>query len=221
MFILINKEQGNSSFQVIAALRKITGIKKIGHAGTLDPIAEGLLIVAIGRESTRKINQFVNLDKEYLAQLCLGKKTDTYDREGKIIDEYKAKDPNLKEIQSALKYFKGEIEQVPPMYSAKKYKGKKLYELARKGIEIKRQACLINISDIEILNYRWPNLKLKVNCSKGTYIRSLVYDLGEKLKTGAYLTELKRTRIGNYNIKSAYKLSDLNSNNWQDKIIKI
>lgn len=221
MYILINKAKGISSFKAVAYLRKVTNIRKIGHAGTLDPMAEGLLIVAIGRESTRRINQFAKLDKEYIANIYLGKSTDTYDKEGKILREYTGKAIDLKEIEKVIKSFLGEIEQIPPMYSAKKYKGKKLYELARKGIEVKRKASIVNILEIEILNYQWPNLEIRVKCSKGTYIRSLAKDIGDKLKTGAYLEELKRTRIGNYTLNSAYSLNDINTNNWQTKIIKI
>ncbi len=221
MYILINKGKGISSFQVVASLRKITVIRKIGHAGTLDPMAEGLLIVAIGRESTKEINQFVNLDKEYVANIYLGKSTDTYDREGKILSEYQGKEVKLVQIKKIIKSFIGEIEQIPPMYSAKKHKGKKLYELARKGIEIERKAALVNIKAIEILDYKWPNLEIKVKCSKGTYIRSLAHDLGCKLKTGAYLQELKRTKIGDYDLDSAHRLEEVSVNNWQDRIIKI
>lgn len=221
MYILINKAKDISSFKAVAYLRKVTNIRKIGHAGTLDPMAEGLLIVAIGRESTKRINQFVKLDKEYIANIYLGKSTDTYDKEGKILSEYKGKASELKEIEKVIKSFLGEIEQIPPMYSAKKYKGKKLYELARKGIEVKRKASIVNILEIEILNYQWPNLEIRVKCSKGTYIRSLAKDIGDKLKTGAYLQELKRTRIGNYTLNSAYSLNDIKANNWQTKIIKI
>lgn len=221
MYILINKAKDISSFKAVAYLRKVTNIRKIGHAGTLDPMAEGLLIVAIGRESTKRINQFVKLDKEYIANIYLGKSTDTYDKEGKILSEYKGKASELKEIEKVIKSFLGEIEQIPPMYSAKKHKGKKLYELARKGIEVKRKASIVNILEVETLNYQWPNLEIRVKCSKGTYIRSLAKDIGDKLKTGAYLQELKRTRIGNYTLSSAYSLNDIKANNWQTKIIKI
>ncbi len=221
MFILINKDKNISSFKVITYLRKITGIRKIGHAGTLDPIAEGLLIVAIGRESTRQIGQFVNLDKEYIAQIYLGKTSDTYDKEGKVLSQYKGRALELKDIKKGLINFKGEIEQIAPMYSAKKHKGQKLYELARKGLEVERRPSLINIKEIEILNYKWPNLMIRVNCSKGTYIRSLAYDLGNKLKTGAYLQELKRTRVGDYKLASAFKMKDITAENWQNKLIKI
>lgn len=221
MFILINKQTGISSFKVISILRKTTGVRKIGHAGTLDPIASGLLIVAIGRESTKRLSHFMNLEKEYLASVYLGKNTDTYDREGKIVSEYSGKDIEIKEIKKAISSFIGQIEQIPPMFSAKKYKGKKLYELARKGVEVDRKASLVDIKEIKILKYKWPNLKFRVQCSKGTYIRSLAYDLGKTLKTGAYLKELVRTKIGKHDLKSAYQLKEISEDNWQSKTIKI
>jgi len=221
-FILINKPSGPTSHDVIDKLRRITGIKKIGHAGTLDPFAHGLLIVAIGREATREIDRFVKLDKEYVADLYLGATTDTYDREGKI--SYKVESKKLKvidknKIKKILKKFIGKQKQVPPMYSAKKIKGKKLYELARKGIEIQREAVEIMIYELEIRSYEWPRLKIKVKCSSGTYIRSLAYDVGEVLGCGAYLEELERTAIGKLKLSEAVSVKELDDKSWENKLI--
>ncbi len=212
-FILINKNSGPSSHDIIYKLRKITNIKKIGHAGTLDPIASGLMIVAIGREATKKIDEFVKLDKLYKADIILGKKTDTYDREGKTLKEYYGKKIKRKDIKKEILKLKKSTTQIPPMYSAKKIKGKKLYELARKNIEIERVPQKIKIYKIKIKKYSWPHLKLEIHCSSGTYIRSLVNDLGENLSCGAYLKELQRIKIGKYNIKNSKKIKKLNKKN--------
>jgi len=217
-FILINKLPGPTSHTIINQLRRITSIKKIGHAGTLDPFASGLLLVAIGRESTKKINQFVKLDKEYIATAYLGATTNTYDREGEIQKYNYTKMPDQKEIENILKKFIGKQKQIPPMFSAKKIKGKKLYELARKGIEIKRQPSDIEIFSIEFLEYHWPMLKIKVHCSSGTYIRTLAHDIGQALGCGAYLEELERISIGKFNVKNSILLEKITDKNWQELI---
>ena len=214
-FILIDKPSGMTSHDVVDYLRKITKIKKIGHAGTLDPIATGLLILGIGREATKKLSQFQKLDKEYIAKIRLGAVSDTFDREGKISIFKKAKIPKEKEIKEVLKEFVGEILQTPPPFSAKKIKGVKLYELARKGILVKAKPKKVKICKIELLKYKFPYLEIKVNCSSGTYIRSLANDIGEKLGCGGYVEELRRTKIGNFRVEKAQKLENLNSKNWQ------
>ena len=214
-FILVNKPSGPTSHDIINQMRRITGIKKIGHAGTLDPFASGLLIVAIGREATREIDKFVKMDKEYIATLYLGAVSDTHDREGKILD-FRFKILDLDTIKNTLVKFIGEQKQVPPMFSAKKVKGKKLYELARQGIEIEREPVDINIYSIDFLEYEWPLLKIKVRSSSGTYIRSLAYDIGEKLGCGAYLEELERTAIGEFRIENAITAEGVNNENWQN-----
>lgn len=216
-FILINKKQGPTSFNAIYQLRKITGVKKIGHAGTLDPFADGLLIVAIGREATKEINKYVKLDKEYVATLKLGEVSNTYDIEGEIVkSEKKNNDLRIEDIKKVIKKFIGKQKQIPPMFSAKKVGGKKLYELARKGIEVERKSSLINIFKIEVIEFEWPVLKIKVNCSSGTYIRSLGHDIGQVLGCGAYLKDLKRTKIGEFELKNAVFIDGLNENNWRN-----
>jgi tRNA pseudouridine55 synthase len=214
-FILINKPVGPTSFGVIARLRKITGIKKIGHAGTLDPAASGLLLCAIGREATRQISQFVKMDKEYEALVILGAVSDTFDREGEIIKKYSGQPIKIKEIKKAISSFLGKQEQIPPMFSAKKVGGKKLCDLARKGIEIVRAPSQIEIYNLKVLKYKWPELRLRIKCSSGTYIRSLAADIGEGLGCGAYLGALVRTELGEYKLKKAIDLEKINSQNWR------
>jgi len=218
-YININKPAGPTSHDIVDHLRRITGIKKIGHAGTLDPFARGVLILGISREATRNISKFVKLNKEYIAQIYLGAISDTYDRTGKIIKR-ECGALNLENIKNTLQSFKGKQKQIPPMFSAKKIKGKKLYELARQGKEIKREPENIEIYSIKTVSFAWPVLEIKVKCSSGTYIRSLASDIGEKLGCGAYLKKLTRTAIGNYNISDSVPLSSLNSDNWQSFLFK-
>jgi len=213
-FILINKPSGITSHDVVDKLREITKIKKIGHAGTLDPFAQGLLILGIGRKFTKKLSIFQKKDKEYIATLKLGAESDTFDREGKIVERKVEKIPDKKEIEEVLKSFIGEIEQIPPIFSAKKVKGKKLYELARKGIKVEPKPQRVKIYEISILEYNFPCLKIRVKCSSGTYIRSLANDIGKKLGCGAYVEELIRTKIGNFSLSDAIELSKLNFENW-------
>lgn len=217
-FLLIDKPKGMTSHDVVDALRKITKIKKIGHAGTLDPMATGLLIVGIGRSATKRLGEFQKLDKEYIAKLRLGAVSNTFDAEGEILEKKVKKIPTIKEIENVLKEFLGKIKQIPPPFSAKKIKGKKAYELARKGKIVKLSPIEVEIYNIEILNYSFPYLEIKVNCSSGTYIRSLANDIGEKLGCGALVEELKRTKIGNFSLENAFSLESLNSENWKDFI---
>jgi len=214
-YILIDKPKTWTSFDVVAKLRNITGIRKIGHAGTLDPIATGLLIVAIGRDATKHIEELMKLNKEYIVKAKLGEVSDTYDADGKV-NSNENSEINKEELLEAVNKYVGEIEQVPPMYSAKKIKGKKLYELARQGKEVERQAVKINISNIELLDLTYPYFELKINCSSGTYIRSLVHDIGQDLNMGAVMYELRRTKIGKYDIQKAVQIEQLTKDNWQE-----
>lgn len=206
-FLLVDKSIDYSSFYLIKLLRKLTSIKKIGHAGTLDPFASGLMILLIGKDFTTKSDQFINLDKEYFATLHLGVTTDTFDTEGKILSQSDTI-PSLDQIKSALLSFNGTIEQMPPMFSAKKVQGKKLYELARKGIEIERKKVKLFVKT-ELVSYKYPYLNLNISCSKGTYIRSIADDLGKALDCGAHLSALKRTRIGPFELSKAISQEDL------------
>jgi tRNA pseudouridine55 synthase len=220
-FILINKPAGITSHDVADKLREITGVKKIGHSGTLDPFATGLLILGIGRKFTKKLSIFQKKDKEYVATLRLGAESDTFDREGKIVEKKVEEIPERKEIEEVLKSFVGEIEQIPPVFSAKKIKGKKLYELARKGIKVEPKPQKVKIYEISILEYKFPYLKIKVKCSSGTYIRSLANDIGKKLGCGAYVEELIRTKIGEFSLENAVELSKLTPQNWKSFLINL
>jgi tRNA pseudouridine55 synthase len=196
--LLVNKPEGKTSFSLISALRKRSGVKKIGHAGTLDPFASGVMILLIGRNFTRLSNQFINYDKEYRATICLGEVTDTHDPEGKILSR-SSYTPSLEEVERALQAFQGEVLQIPPMYSAKKIKGQTLYKLARQGKEIERKPVKVTLVTT-LLGYEYPHIELSISCSKGTYIRTIAHDLGQSLTCGAYLKNLSRTRCGPYTL---------------------
>lgn len=198
----VNKPRGITAFKLVSILRKLTGIKKIGHAGTLDPFADGVMVMLIGREFTKLSNTFLNENKEYLGTIHLGITTDTYDCEGTVVNENDSI-PTLEQIHTVIAQFQGEIEQIPPMFSAKKVGGKKLYELARKGIVIEREKVKLQVTT-EILSYEYPLLKIKVVCSKGTYIRSIAHDIGKLLGCGAHLTTLTRTRSGTFTLSGCF-----------------
>ncbi len=200
--VLLNKPKGKTSFSLVSALRKICNVQKVGHAGTLDPFATGVMILLVGKQFTRLSDRFLLQDKEYEATLRLGIRTDSYDCEGQILQESDYV-PTLEEIQKVLETFQGDLLQTPPMFSAKKVKGKKLYELARKGIEIERAAVPVNVK-ITFLEYSYPFLKIRVACSKGTYIRSLGEDIGKALTCGAHLSDLMRTRSGPFHLADCF-----------------
>lgn len=208
--LLLNKEIGDTSFQAINKAKKIIGASKVGHSGTLDPFASGLLVVTINKAT--KVNQFIeSLTKEYIATLKLGVKTSTLDLEGEVIATKEV--PNLSKelIIHTLDQFKGKIKQVPPMYSALKVEGKRLYDLARQGIEIERKEREVEIFDIELLNFTNDTIEFRVSCSKGTYIRTLGEQISEKLNTFGHLISLVRTKVGNFELSNAYKLSELDN----------
>lgn len=210
-FILIDKQPGITSHGVVDRLRRITGIRKIGHAGTLDPFASGLLIVAIGREATKKISAFVKLDKVYEAEIRLGACSTTHDPEGEISESEIGLMPDREKVLSVLQTFIGTQEQVPPMHSAKKIGGKKLYELARQGKVVERKPSQVTIYSLELLSYEWPVLKVRTNVSSGTYIRVLGADIGERLGVGAYLSALRRISIGDFSVGNARLLDELDN----------
>ncbi len=193
------KPKFKTSFSLVSLLRRLTHIRTIGHAGTLDPFADGVMILLIGKHFTRLSHRFLHQNKEYLATVHLGIVTDTYDIEGQITSQ-SPYIPSLSEIEEVLLKFQGTIMQTPPMFSAKKVGGKKLYELARKGIVIERQAVAVNLHS-ELIDYSYPNLTLKVQCSKGTYLRSLAYDIGIELGCGAHLSSLTRTKSGTFTLE--------------------
>lgn len=195
----VYKPVGPSSFDMIRRLRILTGVKKIGHAGTLDPLARGILVVGIGRLACRSLEKEVKKEKEYLAVIKLGEESTTDDQEGKKTIKENINRPSKKEILEILPQFQGKIEQVPPFFSAIKIKGKRAYQLARQGQRPIIKSRLVEIKNIELLEYQWPYLEIKVLTGPGVYVRSLARDLGQKLNCGGYLFDLERTRVGEFN----------------------
>jgi tRNA pseudouridine55 synthase len=230
-FLLIDKPVGWTSFDVVAKLRRITGEKRIGHAGTLDPFATGLLVVGVGREATRELGKLMGHEKEYAATARLGATSDTQDLTGTIVEtpvyaeiaagRANVPIPTREQIEAALENFRGEISQIPPMYSAKKIGGQKLYDLARAGQIVEREPRRVTIREFELLDYAWPELKFRVTCSAGTYVRTLAHDLGQALGCGAYLTELRRARSGDFRVEDAQKIENLTPGNWRDRLIPV
>ncbi len=205
MVLLVNKPLEWTSFDVIGKLRKIFRIKKIGHAGTLDPLATGLLIVCTGR-FTKKINEYMGMEKEYTGTVTLGAVTPTFDLESEPENFKPFSHLTMKQAQSVLPSFMGTIDQVPPAHSAIKMDGKRVYELARKGQDVVMKPRTVTISKLEITALNLPQLQFRVVCSTGTYIRSLANDLGAALGTGGYLSELCRTRIGEFKVEDALSI---------------
>jgi tRNA pseudouridine55 synthase len=204
----LNKPKGMTSFRAVAAVKRLTRERRAGHAGTLDPNATGVLPVCLGK-ATRVAEFLADAAKTYRAVIELGKATDTYDAVGKETFRGDISGMDIARLEKALEPFVGTIRQVPPMYSALKHKGRKLYELARAGIEIERKSRQVKIYRLELLEWKSPLVTLEIECSKGTYIRSIANDLGEGLGCGAYLKELTRTRYGIFNIRDAVPLPQL------------
>ena len=205
--IIVNKPKGITSFDVIRKLKKILRTKKIGHTGTLDPLASGVMLVCVGK-STKLAQDLEAKDKVYIADFDIGYATDTYDTEGKKIAENHI-EVSKENLIEATKKFLGSIKQVPPMYSAIKMDGKKLYDLARKGIEVERSERDVKIEYINILNFGENKAQIQTKVSKGCYIRSLIYDIGKDLGTYATMTELLRTVVGDYSLEQAYTLEEI------------
>jgi tRNA pseudouridine55 synthase len=210
--VLFNKPKNYTSYQIVEFFKKRTK-KKVGHGGTLDPLAEGLLILGIGKY-TKELNKFLKESiKTYIAEIILGARSTTYDREGKITQtngDYTQ--TNADRIEKIVNFFIGEIEQIPPPFSAVKIKGKPAYLLARKGKKVELKPRKVRIYEIKILDYNWPTLKIEVTSSSGTYIRSLANDIGEKLGCGGYLNDLKRTRINEFKVEQALTFEDMENN---------
>jgi len=204
----INKPQGKTSFSVVAMVRRLSGERHVGHAGTLDPEATGVLPVCLG-QGTRIIEFLVQATKAYRAQIELGLATDTYDASGNITHSGDPSGISREQLKSALASFRGLIQQTPPMYSAVKYHGKRLYELARAGIKVERESRLARIYHLELMDWQPPVATIEVVCGKGTYIRSLAHDLGQALGCGANLKDLVRLRYGLFNIEDAVSLPQL------------
>ena len=219
---MVDKPPGWTSHDVVAKVRRliseVAGKKvKVGHSGTLDPAATGLLILVVG-SYTKKAGEFSKLDKTYEAELTLGKVSTTGDSEGQI-NTYRVvpgvvpdRRPGLQQVQAVLRTFLGEIEQTPPAFSAIKIDGQRAYKMARAGEEVKLEPREVTIYEVSILSYEYPKLRLKTRVSSGTYIRSLAEDIGQKLGTGAYLSALRRTKVGDFDVKDAQQFDELKLN---------
>lgn len=205
--LLVDKPQDWTSHDVVAKLRGVFGERRIGHSGTLDPLATGLLVVFLGR-ATKAVEFSEAAEKEYVAHLRLGMATDTQDITGSVIDTFDSV-PTLAEVETVLRQFRGEIEQIPPMYSAIKINGQKLYDIARRGGEVERRPRRITIHELSLLGEENEDYVLRIRCSKGTYIRTLCHDIGQALGCGGVMTALRRTRVGAYDVQNAYSVAAL------------
>lgn len=209
--MVVDKPGGLTSHDCVKIIRKKFGMKKVGHAGTLDPLATGILVMLLGK-ATRLFPLFANFDKEYEATLTLGISTDTGDIKGKIIESSKYEHVTFDKMQVAISRFQGEIEQIPPMVSALKYKGEKLYQLARRGIEVKRTPRKIRIYSLIMTRYSVPEVDFKVKCSKGTYVRKLGEDIAREAGCGGCISSIRRINLGPFNINEAVSLEEINEN---------
>lgn len=218
--INVYKEKGYTSHDVVAKLRKIAGQKKIGHTGTLDPQAEGVLPVCLGK-ATKLCELLTGEDKAYETVLLLGRTTDTQDVTGKTLSEKTTGFLSEEEVEKTILSFVGEYGQIPPMYSALKVNGKKLYELARSGQEVERKARQVAIYDIRVLEMDLPRVRMSVTCSRGTYIRTLCHDIGEKLGCGGCMEELVRTRAGRFSVENSRTLEEIGALFGEKKLSKL
>ena len=206
--LLVDKPKGITSHDVVDRVRRIFHIKKVGHAGTLDPMATGLMIILVGKAT--KVSQYLmSMDKEYTGTLRLGQSTDSQDAEGEIVEERPVPNLTEAEVLVAMKTFVGDQYQTPPMFSAKKVGGQPLYKLARKGKTVEREPRVIHIRRFEMTEFSTPEISFLVACSKGTYVRTIAHDLGEKIGCGAHLNVLRRTGIGDFRIENASTLEVL------------
>ncbi len=205
----VNKPVGITSHDVVDIVRKKTGVRRVGHGGTLDPLASGVLVIAVGRENTKRLDEFVKGEKEYIATIFLGANSTTDDEEGEKQNVNVKSLPNISEIKESIKLFIGNIMQTPPIYSSVKISGKPSHRRVRHGEEVKLEPRAVIIKNIEILEYDYPILRLNVTTGPGVYIRSLARDLGEKLKTGGYLKGLIRTRVNTFQLSEAIDLDKI------------
>lgn len=216
----IFKPKGMSSFDAVRVVKKVAGTGKVGHTGTLDPEATGVLPICIGR-ATKIIDYIMDSEKVYEVTLKLGIRTTTYDLEGEVLEERDPSHLTEEEILNSINSFKGEYSQIPPMYSALKQNGVRLYELARKGIEVERKGRLVNIYNLEDIKINNPYISMKVTCSKGTYIRSLCYDIGEKLGVFATMTQLNRAKTSVFSQEKSININELTKENINDYILSM
>jgi tRNA pseudouridine55 synthase len=223
MFLLIDKPKGMTSHDVVDRIRRITGERRVGHGGTLDPNATGLLIVGIGRGSTKKLGSLAKKSrKTYIAEIVLGEERDTDDSEGRIVVKARGVlPPGRKEIVELLRQFLGDQKQIPPKYSAVKVKGKKAYELARAGKKVVLKSRKVTIHRIKLISYKYPVIKIDIEVSAGTYIRAIARDVGRKLGIGGYLAELQRTKIGRFSLGKAMPLYRISRDNCKKLAIQV
>jgi tRNA pseudouridine55 synthase len=205
----IDKPTDMPSFDVVEIVREGTGVKKVGHAGTLDPVATGLLIILVARPATRLQEACMQLPKTYEATLRLGETTPSHDTETEVVERTDPSDVTRAEVEEALYAFRGTIEQVPPMYSAVKVDGERLYKKARRGETVDRPPRQVRVDRFELTDWRPPEISVRIECSKGTYVRALARDLGEELGVGAHLTALRRTAIGSFSVEKSWTLAAL------------
>ena len=209
--LLIDKPQGLTSHDVVDAVRRRFGIRRVGHSGTLDPLATGLLIILVDK-ATSQFNRFTNFDKEYAATLTMGTATDSGDSQGKVIASAGYDGLTQDKALAALKSLEGKIEQIPPMVSAVKHKGKPLYKLARKGVTVERKKRPIDIYSLELLRFSLPEIEFRVKCSKGAYIRSLGEEIARRLGSCGHISQIRRVSIGSYSVNQARTLDAFNEN---------
>lgn len=215
--IVVDKPSGITSHDVVSRVRRKLRMKRVGHAGTLDPLATGVLVILLGK-STKMFDKFVAFDKAYAATLMLGTQTTTADITGEVVEKKPFEHISQREIETVLSGFVGDLQQKPPMVSAVKYKGERLYKLARKGIVVDRPARNIRIDVLKMVDCVLPHVKFYMECSKGTYVRTLAEDVGSRLGCGACITQIQRTKVGHFTINDAVNLEELNESHirqWQ------
>lgn len=219
--LLVDKPSGMTSHDVVNRVRRIYQLRKVGHAGTLDPMATGLMILLIGKAT--KVSQYlISLPKTYEGEALFGQTTDTQDADGEIMEERPLPEGlNSEMLDLSMRAFLGDQYQTPPMFSAKKVKGVPLYKLARKGKEVEREPRVIHIASFQLLDWDSPRLRFRLHCSKGTYVRTVLHDLGEKLGCGAHLTALRRTKIDRFQVAEAFTLEALNEASTQERLARL
>jgi tRNA pseudouridine55 synthase len=205
----VYKEEGMTSHDVVDAIRRLTGEKRVGHAGTLDPYARGVLVIGVGRAATKRLGSIAGTEKEYVTRIRLGWRSTTDDREGRKEEVTVSHVPSQERVRDALKSFEGVTDQRPPVFSAIKVSGRPAYKLARKKKHVDLPARQVEAKQIELLSYAWPFVEVRLVTGPGYYVRSLARDLGDALGTGGYMEELERTRVGTYTKEQAVRLSDL------------
>jgi tRNA pseudouridine55 synthase len=207
--LIIDKPKGMTSHDVVDHVRKVLRLRRVGHSGTLDPMASGVLVILVGK-ATKLFKEFLDFEKGYTATLTLGKVTDTGDADGKVIQSLSCPPLTEETIREVFKEFMGEIQQIPPMVSAVRYKGKRLYQFARLGVEVPRKARRVTIKELKLIEFNTPEIKFYIRCSSGTYIRQLACDIAGKLGCGGYISQIERLNVGPYDLKNAIKLNQVN-----------